>query len=290
MYKSDHTRRKWDNTVDINELREIARHVWGEDSQPMMEDFEPSETTLVKYYHNVMQHEQVLAGRRVLDIGCHAGLFSYMIAKHGASHVVGLEPRGMFVDGLNSFVDHYPQFQMEFHRGDDTDVARMIREHDIDTVFMIGVDPIIDWESTMRDVKRSKAEWVVMQVHSVPDSWVQFDQEAHDFADKGGAGMPVGFTLHYEQFNCDTRHGINPLHKDSMDTKTGYQHISPSGAVDLERCRTMHNKKSRKYVRRFVEHTGFTVESLHRQPEPIANSPNPSAKFGHFEFYLLRNG
>ncbi len=141
----------------------------------MMEDFKPSDSLLMKYENSIANCEKALRGKRVLDMGCNNGIYSYMAMRHGASHVVGIEPRGMFVSGLNAFAEQH-DLPMEFHRGYDTDMARLIREHDIDTVIMMSVDGITNWENMMYDVRKSDAEWLIMQATSIPDTWIDFNK------------------------------------------------------------------------------------------------------------------
>jgi 2-polyprenyl-3-methyl-5-hydroxy-6-metoxy-1,4-benzoquinol methylase len=132
----------------------MALHVWGEDSQAMMSGFEPTDALLMKYENNIVNCQRAIRGSRVLDMGCNHGLYSYMAMRHGASRVVGVEPRGMFVDGLNKFAGQN-DLAMEFHRGYDTDLPRLVRQHSIDTVMLMGVDDIINWESMMYDIRKS---------------------------------------------------------------------------------------------------------------------------------------
>jgi len=286
-YSSTHTRALWDHHVDTTQLRDLARHVWGPESGSAMRDWEPSGLTLSKYQHNIVDHQIALTGKRVLDLGCGNGLWSYMCARHGAQHVVGVEPRGMFVDGLNGFAQEH-SLPMEFHRGYDTDLARLVRQHDIDTVVMISVDSMIDWEQALYDIRKSNVQWVIMQMSTVPDTWVEFATEVYDFA-KSGKGMPVGFTLHYKSSNATTKSGINPLHRDTMDPETGYQHMGPDGQLDVGRTHFFANKMSRQYVRRFIEHTGMTVESSEIQKHAAADTAEHSAKHLLNHWYLLHN-
>ena len=291
-----HLSRSWDQHMDPAHLRDMARHVWGEESQAMMRSFRPSDSVLMRYEQNILECDRAIRGHRVMDLGCNHGLWSYCAMRHGASHVLGVEPRGMFVRGLNSFAQQH-SLPMQFQRGHDTDVARLIREHDIDTVMLMSVDDITQWESMMWDIRRSGVTWVIMQNSAVPDAWLQFDREVYDHAESSGLGMPVGFTLHYESHNSDTRSGINPLHKDLADPDTGYQHLDHDGALDLQSSRVFLSKKSLAYIRRFIDHAGFTIERSLSQSQavrasggdPSRNTKGASASHSMYQWYLLRN-
>ena len=264
----------------------MALEVWGDDCRPIMEHFEPSDGLLVHYKNNIVDCEHAIRGRRVLDMGCNNGIFSYLSLRHGAAHVVGVEPRGMFVDGLNAFSGRHG-LHMEFHRGYDTDLPRLLREHDVDTVLLQGVDDITNWERMMYDIRVSQVEWLVMRMSTVPDNWMDTTPAVLDFA-KSGQGMPVGFTLHFPGYNSTTRAGINPVNRDRADPDTGYQHLDHDGKLDLPGSSIFYNWRSRQYVRKFIEHTGMEVE--HSQlAEPMPDSPSTNAAFGLDQWYLIRN-
>lgn len=286
-FSSTSTRALWDNHADPTQLKDLARHVWGPSSESAMQDWEPSSLTLTRYQHNIVNHQIALTGKRVLDLGCGNGLWSYMCARHGAEHVVGVDPRGMFVNGLNKFAQEH-SLPMEFHRGYDTDLARLVREHNIDTVVMMAVASIIDWEQVLYHIRKSNVEWVIMQMSTIPDNWIEFAPELNEFA-KSGQGMPVGFTLHYNSHNVSMKSGINPLHKDTMDPDTGYQHIGPDGQLDTERNHTFTNIASRQYVERFIDHTGMTIKSSKIQKATATDTVEQFAKHLLSHWYLLRN-
>lgn len=265
----------------------MALHIWGEDSQAMMREFKPSDGLLMQYQNSILDCGKAIEGKRVLDMGCNNGLYSYLATRHGASHVLGVEPRGMFVDGLNRFAQQH-QLPMEFRKGYDTDLPRLVREHDIDTVLMLGMDELINWEYTMQEIRKSSVEWLVMRVTSIPDNWIDFNSDVINFA-KHGAGMPVGFTLHYEGHNSNTRGGINPVHQDRADPDTGYQHVDPEGKLDQQSSRVFFNRRSQQYTSKVIDMCGYTVENSKTQDQPIFDSPALPASFGLYQWYLLHN-
>ena len=277
----------WDQHADPEHIRQMARHIWGEDSAAAMARFHPSESLLMKYENNIVNCDQALRGRRVLDMGCNHGLYSYMAMRHGAVHVMGVEPRGMYVRGLNAFAQDN-DLAMEFRGGHDTDIARLAREHDTDTVILMSVDDITNWENMMYDLRKSDVQWIIMQMTALPDTWLEFNQEVREYA-LSGAGMPTGFTLHYDSHNSDTRAGLNPLHRDSADPDTGYQHLDHSGNLDISRSQNFRSFRSRQYIRKFIEHVGFHVERSEVQSKSMPNSSSRSASSGLYQWYLLRN-
>lgn len=278
---------QWTQHVTEPHLTSLATHVWGEDARGMAQEFHPTDSILMKYQHNILDFERVIRNRRVLDVGCNHGLWSYLCHRHGARRVVGLEPRGLFVDGLNAFAQEHGM-DMEFVKGLDTDVPALVRKHNIDTVLMMGVDDMIQWERLMYELKSSRVEWIVMQNDSIPDNWVQFEQEIMRMAE-AGPGMPIGFTLHYKSHNADMRSSINPVHLDRADPDTGYQHVDGDGKVDLKASETVVNKRSRYYTRVFLEHAGFEVVESNIQTEQVTQTASQSSPFKLYHWLLLRN-
>ena len=286
-FSKPHIRALWDQHANKLHLHDMVVSVSGEDASAMMMEMEPGDHTLMKYENNILNSEKALKGKRVLDIGCNHGLWSYMAARHGAKHVVGVEPRGMFVNGLNRFANQN-DLPMEFHRGYDTDLDRLVREHDIDTVLLLNVDMQLDWENTMYEIRRSGVEWVIMQMSTIPDTWIDLNSPVFDFAESGG-GMPSGFTLHYEQHNASPRAGINPLYRDQADPETGFQHVATDGDFDIDHSRVFSRNKSRQYARKFIDHVGFSVERSAIQDTPAKDTKQPSWTNCLTQWYLLRN-
>ena len=263
--------------MDPQHTESMAQHIWPDDREAARREYEATPSRLLKYQHNIVECGPALVGQRVLDMGSGNGLFAYLAMRHGAAHVVGVEPRGMYVNGLNRFAATN-SMPMEFIRGYDTDLGGLVREHAIDTVMLISVDDITNWEAMMHDLRRSTVRWVIMQVTTIPDQWVDYRTEIHDHVRVGG-GMPVGFTLHYDAVNNGTKAAINPLDKASVDPETGLQ----------DRPEVIYSLKSQQYTRRFIDHAGFKVESCESQPLPITRSPGEWASSVLHQWYLLRN-
>ena len=51
--------------------------------------------------------EQLAPGRRVLDIGCNAGLLSLVAARAGAARVTGIDKRPVFLDQAKGMLEHW---------------------------------------------------------------------------------------------------------------------------------------------------------------------------------------
>lgn len=81
-----------------------------------------------------------LAGRRVLDLGCHDGRWGFAALKVGASHVIGVEARAHLVEKARQNFLFYdiPVNSYELVHGDAVDVMRDLSVGSIDTVLCLG--------------------------------------------------------------------------------------------------------------------------------------------------------
>ena len=70
------SRQAWDQHVEPQHLRDMALHIWGQDSAAMMEDFKPSDSLLMKYENSIAHCEKALRVKRVFVMGCNNGIYS----------------------------------------------------------------------------------------------------------------------------------------------------------------------------------------------------------------------
>ncbi len=277
----------WNQHIDRDQIRSMAQHVWGTDGAAMAENYVPQDALLMKYQHNIVDMEQQLKGKRVLDIGCNHGLWSYMAHRHGAEKVIGLEPRGMFVKGLNAFAEKH-RLPMEFVQGHDTDAADIIRSHGIDTVLLMSQESLIQWERLMYEVKQSQVQWVIMQTAAFPDEWLQPSEDLKRWIGQHPDKQPNGYTVQYRVPNATVRSGIDPIYKHKVDPDTGYR-LLPNGQPALDDISEIRMTKSRGYIKNFLEHADFEIVSCVSQDKQPEQTVGSDALLKLWQWWLIRN-
>jgi SAM-dependent methyltransferase len=85
-------------------------------------------------------NEAFLAGRRILDLGCHDGRWSFAALKAGASHVIGVEARAHLVEKASENLRFYdtPTDSYELVNGDAVEVMRDMKAGSVDVVLCLG--------------------------------------------------------------------------------------------------------------------------------------------------------
>jgi SAM-dependent methyltransferase len=85
-------------------------------------------------------NKAVLAGRRVLDLGCHDGRWSFAALEAGARHVIGIEARAHLVKKAAENFRYYgvPAASYELVTGDAIEVLRGLKAGSIDVLMCLG--------------------------------------------------------------------------------------------------------------------------------------------------------
>jgi len=265
----------------------MAQHVWGPDAVAMAESHTPQDALLMKYQHNIVDMAQAIQGKRVLDIGCNHGLWSYMAHRHGAECVVGLEPRGMFVKGLNAFAEEH-QLPMEFVQGYDTDTAELIKRYNIDTVLLMSQESLIQWERLMYDIRRSQVEHIIMQTAAFPDEWLQPSEELKQWIGQHPDKQAQGYTVQYRVPNATVRSGLDPVAMDKVDSDTGYM-LTDGGQPDPNEVSEIRWTKSRGYIENFLAHTEFETVKVTAQEQDVEQTAGSDALLKLMQWWLIRN-
>src|SRR5580700_10208712 len=76
----------------------------------------------------------ILAGRRVLDLGCHDGRWSFAALEAGASHVTGVEARAHLVKKAVENLNYYgvPTGSYDFVTGEAIETLRALKPASVD--------------------------------------------------------------------------------------------------------------------------------------------------------------
>jgi SAM-dependent methyltransferase len=84
------------------------------------------------------RNQNLIEGKRVLDIASHDGRFSYACLKLGASHVTGVEGREELVKNSESNLKEFDKKTFNFIQGDIFDIFQSFKPGDFDTILCFG--------------------------------------------------------------------------------------------------------------------------------------------------------
>jgi ubiquinone/menaquinone biosynthesis C-methylase UbiE len=107
----------------------------------------------------------VLAGRRVLDLGCHDGRWSFAALDAGARHVVGVEVREHLVKKAAENFSHYgvPTGSYDFVTGDAMETLRALKPASIDVVMCLGFFyHTMEHMRLLLEARRLGAEYIII--------------------------------------------------------------------------------------------------------------------------------
>jgi SAM-dependent methyltransferase len=101
----------------------------------------PSRSRLDSRWRAIIEwNRPYLAGRRVLDLGCHDGRWGFAALQAGAAHVTGIEARAHLLDKARENFAFYgiPGHAYELIHGEAIDILRGMRADGIDVVLCLG--------------------------------------------------------------------------------------------------------------------------------------------------------
>lgn len=107
----------------------------------------------------------VLAGRRVLDLGCHDGRWSFAALEVGARHVIGVEVREHLVKKAAENFSHYgvAADAYDLITGDAMDALRALKADSIDVVMCLGFFyHTLEHMRLLLEARRLGAEWLII--------------------------------------------------------------------------------------------------------------------------------
>ncbi|HML10866.1 MAG TPA: methyltransferase domain-containing protein [Stellaceae bacterium] len=149
-------------------------------------------------------NEPYLAGRRVLDLGCHDGRWSFAALMTGAAHVVGVEARAHLVEKARDNFTFYriPRDAYELINGDAIDVMRLMRPGGVDVVLCLGFFyHTLEHMRLLLEAKRLGAEFLIIDtaISAAEEPIISLHREAADdtrnsidYGKTGSANVLVG--------------------------------------------------------------------------------------------------
>ena len=107
----------------------------------------------------------VLAGRRVLDLGCHDGRWSFAALEAGASHVTGIEARAHLVKKAAENFSYYgvSAGSYDFVTGDAIEALRALKAASVDVVMCLGFFyHTLEHMRLLLEARRLGAEYIII--------------------------------------------------------------------------------------------------------------------------------
>jgi SAM-dependent methyltransferase len=142
-------------------------------------------------------NEAAFAGRRVVDLGCHDGRWSFAALKAGAAHVIGIEARTHLLRKAEQNFGHYgvAADSYRFIAGDAVAALRGLEAGSVDVVLCLGFFyHTLEHMRLLLEARRLGAEYVIVDtsISPAPEPIVALAFEAVDdtrnAVDYGGAG------------------------------------------------------------------------------------------------------
>src|ERR1700683_3340885 len=107
----------------------------------------------------------VLAGRRVLDLGCHDGRWSFAALEAGASHVIGIEARAHLVKKAAENFSYYgvSADSYDFVTGEAMESLRALKVASVDVVMCLGFFyHTLEHMRLLLEARRLGAEYIII--------------------------------------------------------------------------------------------------------------------------------
>jgi SAM-dependent methyltransferase len=113
----------------------------------------------------------ILAGRRVIDLGCHDGRWSFAALKAGASNVIGIEARAHLAEKAAENFIHYgvPANAYRIVTGDAIEALRGLQTGSIDVLMCLGFFyHTLEHMRLLLEARRLGAEYVIIDTSISP--------------------------------------------------------------------------------------------------------------------------
>lgn len=256
---------KFYSVVDKDLLKDFILTVYGPESRLLAENYQVSDEILFKYEHCFCKNLELVEGKTIIDLGCGHGLWMLIALLHGAKKVVGLEPRGMFVDGFNKFCRKY-NLNGQMFSGTDIDIESKTKNLGADTIFLFSVvDVVFDIENLFYTIcKKQQIKNIVCQMVNVCSDQIDFSE----FPIKKHRVM--GITIHLDDHNSGLRSTINRFYP-VVDEKTGLQTTIDEN-FNIESSVTTRHIPSVEYVCSLAKRYNYETIFDLVQPEKILSS------------------
>jgi len=249
----DNIKQQFYTKFSLNDVKQMIVEVYGSDAKGYAEQFDLSESMLIKYKMNILDNVDVIEDKIICDVGCNNAIWPVMCTMHGAKQVIGIEPRGMFVNPVNAYCikNNLPVI---IHQGTHRSAETLIIKNKVNTCVLMSVDDIIDeYENFIYRLAKTPVKNIINECSTLEDELLQHHLINSTIVD----GNRVGFTVHYENHNSTIRAGLSSTN-DVVDTETGFQ-SQLDETFDISKTRYTRHLRSANYIKYIFESNGFDV-------------------------------
>lgn len=113
----------------------------------------------------LVKRKKKIKKKKILDLACHFGTFSYAAIKYGAHHVTGIDSESKLIEKADTFFEHekVPKEQYSFINSDIFDYLEKTPDNHFDTTLCLGVFYYIhDQIRLLKEIKRVTRETVII--------------------------------------------------------------------------------------------------------------------------------
>lgn len=266
MVNKDKILAKFYSKVDKKLLQDFILKIYGPESKLLAENYEVSDEILLKYEHCFCNNLDHIQGKTIIDLGCNHGLWMFLALMHGAKKVVGLEPRGMFVNGFNEFCKKH-NLNGHMIQGTDLDLVTKTNNVKADTIFLFCVvDVVFDIETLFYNIcKKQKIKNIVCQLTNICSDSIDFTQFP-----TVKTNQVMGITIHVNEHNAALTSTLNKFYP-IVDEKTGLQSTLDEN-FNIESSVNTRNIPSVEYICALVSRYNYEKTFDLLQPEKVLTS------------------
>ncbi|HAR63885.1 MAG: SAM-dependent methyltransferase [Candidatus Margulisiibacteriota bacterium] len=89
----------------------------------------------------IIRNKHIIEGKRILDLGCHFGTFSYAVLTHGANYVYGIDSEEKLISEALQFfkAGKIDTNRYRFQQGDIISILEKMTPGEFDTILCLGI-------------------------------------------------------------------------------------------------------------------------------------------------------
>lgn len=244
----DYIKKEFYKVCSLDFIRELIVSVFGPESKTYANRFYLTDSLAIKYKMIVLDNINFIQNKKICDVGCNSGLWPIVFAMHGATSVIGVEPRPFFHQGSTSFIQKH-NLPIKMIVGDHKTTLQTINKQNIETIVMMNIDDIVpNFEDFIHNCVQSKIKNYILQCTTVSDEVLNFPK----------APNQIGLSLYFKHHNTDLRGGMNQYEEVIDDD--GFQSLLDD-SFDIKKTEFLKNFRSEDYIRYILQSNNLQIIS-----------------------------